>query len=119
MGPCHNAPLETPPPSDSCASTPGRELHVIADARAAWHVYGGDDPVALSEHTNATDAELDAVALADEHGAHRIVIHDCYHRTHDALPARATGDPSRIRPTTGRNALKAHESPGELPWWLR
>ena len=55
------------------------EVHVIPDDRTIWRVFdaGGGE---ASEHTNATDAEL----AAHEHGADRVVVHDRYHRTHDA-----------------------------------
>ena len=67
------------------------EVHVIPDDRTIWRVVDGGGGEA-SEHTNATDAEL----AAQEHGADRVVVHDRYHRTHDApislvgLRARAT-----------------------------
>ena len=64
------------------------ELHVIADERTTWRVYETGTAVALTEHTNATDAELAARALADDHGAKRVVVHDRYHRTHDAAASR-------------------------------
>ena len=60
-------------------------LHVIADERSAtWRVYEDDVPDALSEHTNATEAELAARALAEQRGAERIVVQDRYHRPHEA-----------------------------------
>ena len=33
------------------------EVHVIPDERSTWRVFAGDAALALSEHTNATDAE--------------------------------------------------------------
>jgi hypothetical protein len=65
------------------------ELHIAADGPTTWHVYDGDEPSALSEHSSATEAELAAQAWAEERDADRIVIHDCYHRTHDVAPAPA------------------------------
>jgi hypothetical protein len=56
------------------------EVHVIPDGRTTWHVFDAGAREAVSEHTNATDAEL----AAQEHGADRVVVHDRYHRTHDA-----------------------------------
>jgi hypothetical protein len=61
------------------------DLHVVADERTTWRVYEGQAPAPLSEHTNATDAELAAQARAEDRGAERVVVHDRYryHRTHD------------------------------------
>jgi hypothetical protein len=61
------------------------ELHVIPDERTTWRVYEAGATAPLSEHTNATDAELAALARAAE----RVVVHDRYHRTHDAAPSQA------------------------------
>jgi hypothetical protein len=63
------------------------DLHVMPDERTTWRVYGSEAPAPLSEHTNATDAELAAQARAEDHGAERVVVHDCYHRTHDVDPS--------------------------------
>jgi hypothetical protein len=64
------------------------ELHVIPDERTiTWRVYQSDAPEPLSQHTDATAAELAAQAWAERRGAERIFIHDCYHRTHE--PARS------------------------------
>ena len=70
------------------------ELHVVPDERAAtWRLYDTDataplsrhtNATELSRHTNATDAEFAARAIAKARGANRIVVHDRYHRTHDA-----------------------------------
>ena len=65
------------------------ELHVIADERSTWRVYEDGASVPLSEHTNATDAERTALRRADERDADRVVVHDRYHRTHDAARSRA------------------------------
>src|SRR4051794_39546794 len=62
------------------------ELHVIPDERSTWRVYEDGASVPLSEHTNATDAERTALTRADERDADRVVVHDRYHRTHDAAP---------------------------------
>ena len=65
------------------------ELHVIPDERTTWRVYDRDATAPLSEHTNATEAELAARAHAQDRDAVRVVIHDRYNRTHDAAPAPA------------------------------
>ena len=65
------------------------ELHVIPDERTTWRVYEAGATAALSEHTNATDAELAALARADDRDGGRVVVHDRYHRTHDAAPSQA------------------------------
>jgi hypothetical protein len=65
------------------------ELHVIPDERTTWRVYEDDATTPLSAHTNATDAERAALTQADERDAERVVVHDRYHRTHDAAPSRA------------------------------
>jgi hypothetical protein len=63
------------------------DLHVVPDERTTWRVYDTEAPAPLSEHTNATDAELAAQARAADRGAARVVVHDCYHRTHDVDPS--------------------------------
>ena len=66
------------------------ELHVFPDERAAtWRLYDTDATATLSRHTTATDAESAARAIAKERGANRIVVHDRYHRTHDAAASLA------------------------------
>ncbi len=60
------------------------ELHVICDPRSSWRVYEHGARAPLSEHTNATDAERDALRRADGRDGYRVVVHDRYHRTHDA-----------------------------------
>jgi len=67
------------------------DVHVIPDERTTWRVYDGDAAVPLSEHTNATEAELAAHARAEGRDADRVVVHDRYHRTHiaHASPAEA------------------------------
>ena len=59
------------------------DLHVVPDERTTWRVYEALAAAPLSEHTNATDAELAARARAMDRGAERVVVHDRYHRTHD------------------------------------
>jgi hypothetical protein len=63
------------------------DLHVRPDERTTWRVYDTEASAPLSEHTNATDAELAAQARAEDRGAERVVVHDCYHRTHDVEPS--------------------------------
>jgi len=66
------------------------ELHVFPDERAAtWRLYDTDATATLSRHTTATDTESGAHAIAKERGANRIVVHDRYHRTHDAAASLA------------------------------
>jgi len=65
------------------------ELHVIADERSTWRVYEDGATAPLSEHTNATDAERAALTRADDRDADRVVVHDRYHRTHDAAPSQS------------------------------
>ena len=65
------------------------ELHVVPHEHMTWRVYEPDEGVPLSQHTSATEAELAAQAWAEERGADRIVVHDCYHRTRDVGPAPA------------------------------
>jgi Uncharacterized protein conserved in bacteria (DUF2188) len=76
------------------------ELHVIPDERSTWRVYGPDATAPLSAHTSATEAALAARARADEQGADRVVVHDRYHRAHDAAPS-----------PTGRWARTQHARP--------
>ena len=52
-------------------------------------VYDAGAPEPVSEHTNATEAELAATARAEDRDAQRVVVNDRYHRTHDAR--RVTG----------------------------
>src|SRR5947208_6391362 len=65
------------------------EVHVVPDQRATWRVYDTDAEAPISEHTNATEAELAARARAEDRGVDRVVVHDRYHRTHDAAPSPA------------------------------
>ena len=93
------------------------EVHVIPDDRTIWRVVDAGGREAVSEHTNATDAEL----AAQEHGADRVVVHDRYHRTHDApislvgLRARAararTGQIDAVREQARRLARAGYPRP--------
>jgi len=65
------------------------DVHVIPDERATWRIYDAGTHEPVSEHTSATDAELAAKARAADRGAQRVVVHDRYHRTHDAAPSPA------------------------------
>jgi hypothetical protein len=78
------------------------ELHVIPDERTTWRVYEPGASAPLSEHTNATDAELAALARADDRDAERVVVHDRYNRTHVATASRARAKRARA----GQLALK-------------
>jgi hypothetical protein len=69
------------------------ELHVIADDRSTWRVYAAEAAAPLSEHTNATEAELAARAHAENRDADRVVVHDRYNRPHDAAPVPAEVSP--------------------------
>jgi hypothetical protein len=84
------------------------ELHVVPDERAAtWRLYDTDGTATLSRHTNATDAESAARAMAKERGTNRIVIHDRYHRTHDAAESLARPEDRRQRERARQLALAA------------
>jgi hypothetical protein len=66
------------------------ELHVIPEERTTtWRVYQSDASAPLSQHADATEAELAARAWAEQRGAERIFVHDRYHRTHEAFPSLA------------------------------
>jgi hypothetical protein len=69
------------------------ELHVIPDDRSTWRVYDAEAAAPLSEHTNATEAELAARAHAEDRDADRVVVHDRYNRPHDAAPPPAGVSP--------------------------
>jgi hypothetical protein len=61
------------------------EVHVVPDGRTGtWRVHDGVGSAPLSEHSSETDAESAAVRRAQIRGAERVVIHDRYHRTHEA-----------------------------------
>src|SRR4051812_49518203 len=84
------------------------ELHVTPDERTTWRVYENDASEPLSTHTNATDAERAALTRADDRDAQRVVIHDRYHRTHDAAPSQA-GLRARARSARARQLALARE----------
>jgi hypothetical protein len=93
-------------------SNPMTELHVVPDERAAtWRLYDTDGTATLSRHTNATDAESAARAMAKECGTNRIVIHDRYHRTHDAAESLARPEDRRQRERARQLALAALRGP--------
>ena len=73
------------------------ELHVIPDAWSTRRVDAADARVALSEHTNATDAKLAAWARAEDREADRVFVHDRYHRTHEDDDAAASSAELRAR----------------------
>jgi hypothetical protein len=82
------------------------EVHVIPDDRTTWRVYDAGAREAVSEHTNATEAEL----AAQEHGADRVVVHDRYRRTRDA-PTSIVGLRARARAIRTRS--RALDAVGE------
>ena len=73
------------------------ELHVIPDQRTTWRIHEADAPVLLSEHTNATEAELVAKRPAGARGAERVVVHDRYHRPPDRALAGPRANARRAR----------------------
>ena len=89
------------------------ELHVIPDERTTWRVYEDGATAPLSEHTNATDAERAALTRADERDAERVVIHDRYHRTHDAA-ASQSGLRARARSARARQLALVRERVRQL-----
>jgi len=84
------------------------ELHMIADERNTWRVYETDAAEALSEHTSATAAERAARARAEDRAVERLVVHDRYHRTHDAALTRA-GVSARERGARARQVALVRE----------
>lgn len=63
-----------------------REIHIRATATGAWVVQLDDSEEPLSWHTNETDAEQTALAVAATYPEEpAIVIHDRYARRHDGL----------------------------------
>lgn len=89
------------------------DLHIIPDAWSTWRVYEANAAAALSEHTNATEAELAALARAEDRDADRVVVHDRYHRTHDAaaLPAELR---ARARHARARQLAAARDRTQQL-----
>ena len=78
------------------------DLHVVSDDRTTWRLYDGQHREPLSEHSSATDAMLAAQARAQDRGGERVVVHDRYHRTHDA-------DASAEQPTAGAHRARAYQ----------
>jgi hypothetical protein len=75
------------------AATP--VVHVAPVGRTAkWRVHDGDPSEPASEHASTTDAEAAAYSRATQRGAHRIVIHDRYHRTRLIDPEPMPDQPS-------------------------
>ena len=88
------------------------EVHFIPDERS-WHLYATGAPEPDSEHTTATEAELAAQGPAEDRDAQRVVIHDRYHRTHDAAPSPA-GAAARERQERTRRLARVRERAREL-----
>jgi hypothetical protein len=89
------------------------EVHVIADERSTWRVYDAGAAEPVSEHTSATDAELAAKARAEDRDAQRVVVHDRYHRVHDAARSPA-GAAARERLERARRLARVRERAREL-----
>jgi hypothetical protein len=89
------------------------EVHVVSDERAIWRVYDTDADAPISEHTNATEAELAARAQAAGRSAERVVVHDRYHRTHDAASSPA-GKAAREQRERTRRLDRARERARQL-----
>ena len=89
------------------------EVHVIPDERTTWRVDDTGAPEPVSEHTNANEAELAATARAEDRAAQRVVIHDRYHRTHDAARSPA-GAAARERRERTRRLARVRERAREL-----
>jgi hypothetical protein len=89
------------------------EVHVVPDRRTTWRVYDTDAAAPVSEHTNATEAELAARVRAEDCGAERVVVHDRYHRTHDAAPSPA-GEAAREQLERTRRLERVRERARQL-----
>ena len=89
------------------------EVHVISDERITWRVYDTDAPGPALEQTNATEAELAAKARAEDRDARRVVVHDRYHRKHDAARSPA-GAAARERLERTRRLARVRERAREL-----
>jgi hypothetical protein len=89
------------------------DVHVIPDERTTWRVYDADADAPLSEHTNATEAELAAQARAEDRDAERVVVHDRYHRTHD-VPRSPAGVSARARLDRARRVARIRERARQL-----
>jgi hypothetical protein len=75
-------------------------LHVMCDELGHWRVFKNVTAAPLSEHSNATDAELAAWRHAGAFGADAILVHDRYGRTHESTRCLR----SRARPGTPKPA---------------
>ena len=64
-------------------------LHVVADPRGEWGVFEDGSRRPLSVHRSATEAEFVAWDHAKDRGSERIVVHDRYGRTREAVGASA------------------------------
>jgi hypothetical protein len=89
------------------------EVHVIPDERTTWRVYDAGAEAPLSEHTNATEAELAAQARAEGRDAERVVVRDRYHRTHEVRPSPA-GVSARERLDRARRVAGVRERARQL-----
>jgi len=88
------------------------EVHVIPDERT-WRVHDSGAPEPDSEHTTATEAELAAKARAEDRDTQCVVIHDRYHRKHDAARSPA-GAAARERLQRTRWLARVRERAREL-----
>ena len=89
------------------------EVHVIPDERTTWRVYDAGAAAPLSEHTNATEAAFAAQARAEDRDAERVVVHDRYHRMHDA-PRSPAGGSARERLDRTRRVARVRERVRQL-----
>jgi hypothetical protein len=89
------------------------EVHVVPDERSTWRVYDSDADAAVSEHASATEAELAARARAGDGDAARVVVHDRYHRAHEAEPSPA-GEAARDQLERGRRLERVRERARKL-----
>src|SRR3954471_16057965 len=89
------------------------EVHVIPDERTMWRVYDDDAAAPISEHTNATEAQLAARARAEDRDAERVVVHDRYHRTHEAVSSPA-GAAAREQLDRARRLARVRERAKQL-----
>ena len=84
------------------------EVHVVRDERPRRD-YDAGAPEPDSEHTNATEAEL----AAEVRDSQRVVIHDRYHRRHEAARSPA-GASARERLERTRRLARVRERAREL-----
>jgi len=90
------------------------QVHVISpDERITWSVFDTDADAPTSEQTKATQAELAARVRAGDRDADRVVVHDRYHRTHDAAPSPA-GEAARERIERKRRLERVRERARQL-----